>query len=99
VKRRRTFACAHCGAEVRATAKACPECGSDERTGWSGDAEAWSGDPPTGYGADEDFDYDEVLRAEGLAGRPSRERVRRRRNAIVVVLLGVGFLLLWWAGR
>lgn len=26
--------CAHCGAEIPRTAKACPECGADERTGW-----------------------------------------------------------------
>lgn len=26
--------CAHCGAAIPAHAKACPECGADERTGW-----------------------------------------------------------------
>ncbi|MES2696221.1 MAG: zinc-ribbon domain-containing protein [Verrucomicrobiota bacterium] len=26
--------CANCGAEIPRTAKACPECGADERTGW-----------------------------------------------------------------
>jgi predicted nucleic acid-binding Zn ribbon protein len=26
--------CANCGAAVPRTAKACPECGADERTGW-----------------------------------------------------------------
>jgi len=26
--------CAQCGAEVPRTARACPECGADERTGW-----------------------------------------------------------------
>jgi hypothetical protein len=26
--------CANCGATIPATAKACPECGADERTGW-----------------------------------------------------------------
>ena len=29
------FICPNCGAEVPATARACPECGSDEETGWS----------------------------------------------------------------
>ncbi len=27
--------CPNCGAEVPPSAKACPECGSDEKTGWS----------------------------------------------------------------
>jgi RNA polymerase subunit RPABC4/transcription elongation factor Spt4 len=26
--------CANCGATIPRTAKACPECGADERTGW-----------------------------------------------------------------
>lgn len=26
--------CANCGAEIPRDAKACPECGADERTGW-----------------------------------------------------------------
>ena len=26
--------CAHCGSEIPRQAKACPECGADERTGW-----------------------------------------------------------------
>lgn len=26
--------CANCGAEIPRAAKACPECGADERTGW-----------------------------------------------------------------
>ncbi|MCP4373978.1 MAG: zinc-ribbon domain-containing protein, partial [Deltaproteobacteria bacterium] len=29
------FACPNCGAEVPSKARACPECGSDENTGWS----------------------------------------------------------------
>ena len=31
------FVCPHCGAELPARAKFCPECGSDETTGWSED--------------------------------------------------------------
>ncbi|MBA3471301.1 MAG: hypothetical protein H0T53_16820 [Herpetosiphonaceae bacterium] len=29
------FICPHCEAKVPASARACPECGSDEQTGWS----------------------------------------------------------------
>ncbi len=31
----RYFTCPHCGAQVAADASACPECGSDNETGWS----------------------------------------------------------------
>ncbi|MFQ5965676.1 MAG: zinc-ribbon domain-containing protein [Candidatus Scalinduaceae bacterium] len=31
------FICPNCGAEVSLKALACPECGSDENTGWSED--------------------------------------------------------------
>lgn len=33
------FVCPHCGADVPRTATACPECGSDDQTGWSDEAE------------------------------------------------------------
>jgi hypothetical protein len=33
------FTCPHCGADVPFDAPVCPECGSDEETGWSQDAE------------------------------------------------------------
>jgi hypothetical protein len=31
------FVCPNCGADVAGGAKSCPECGSDENTGWSED--------------------------------------------------------------
>jgi uncharacterized membrane protein YvbJ len=31
------FICPNCGAEVPVRALSCPECGSDEKTGWSED--------------------------------------------------------------
>ena len=31
------FYCPNCGAEVPIKAKSCPDCGSDEKTGWSED--------------------------------------------------------------
>lgn len=57
----RTFACPHCGAEVNAGARACPECGADDTTGWSEDAGKWAADIPTGYGADDEFNYEEFV--------------------------------------
>ena len=31
------FVCPNCGAELPGSAKFCPECGSDDKTGWSED--------------------------------------------------------------
>ena len=51
--------CPNCGADVPRDAKACPECGSCEATGWSEQA-AYDGlDLP-----DESFDYDEFVKKE-----------------------------------
>ena len=51
--------CPNCGAEVPRNAKACPECGSDEKTGWSEKAYA------SGLGLpDEEFDYGEFVKEE-----------------------------------
>lgn len=100
VKPVRTLTCPHCGADVRAGALACPECGSDAGTGWSAQASDWAGELPAGYGDDPDFDYEEVLRSEGLApgARPSRAALRRRLIVAVGVLL-IACLLLWLVWR
>lgn len=34
MKARPPESCAQCGADIPPRAKACPECGADERTGW-----------------------------------------------------------------
>jgi zinc-ribbon domain len=51
--------CPHCGAEVPRNAKACPECGSDEETGWSEKAHGERLGLP-----DDEFDYDEFVKEE-----------------------------------
>jgi uncharacterized membrane protein YvbJ len=51
--------CPNCGAEVPPNAKACPECGSDESTGWSDSAHADHLGIP-----DENFDYDKFVEEE-----------------------------------
>ena len=47
--------CPHCGAPVPKRAKACPECGSDDRTGWASEEEiGYAGvDIPDAYDPDE----------------------------------------------
>ena len=51
--------CPNCGAEVPPKARSCPECGSDEDTGWSDEAYASGLDLP-----DDKFDYDEFTKRE-----------------------------------
>ena len=51
--------CTNCGADVPAGAKACPQCGADEYTGWSEEAYASGLDLP-----DDSFDYNEFVQRE-----------------------------------
>jgi hypothetical protein len=51
--------CPNCGAEVPPRARACPECGSCEETGWSASAST------SGLGLpDEEFDYESFVEEE-----------------------------------
>src|SRR6185503_8613566 len=60
--------CPNCGAAVPPDAKACPDCGSDDQTGWSETAAA------AGLGLpDESFDYDKFVDEE-FGERPARPR-------------------------
>ena len=56
--------CPNCGANVPRHAIACPECGSDESTGWSEKAYAENLGLP-----DDEFNYDEFVKEEFGTGR------------------------------
>lgn len=58
--RREPFACPVCGEEVSPNARACPECGACDKSGWSGEA----GDVLP----DDDFDYDKFISEEFGSG-------------------------------
>ncbi len=51
--------CPNCGADLPRKAKVCPECGSDEKTGWSDEAHVGGLDLP-----DEEFNYDKFVENE-----------------------------------
>jgi hypothetical protein len=73
--------CANCGAEIPRHARACPECGADERTGWR-DTSLYDGlDLP-----DDAFDAD-----ERQAGRRSRSKAAFR---VAWVWIGLAAALL-----
>ena len=77
--------CPVCGAEVPPNAKACPECGSDETTGWSEEAHASGLDLP-----DENFNYEDFLKRE--FGKEKRPRGIHWFWWIVAVLLLAAFV-------
>ena len=61
--------CPVCGADVPPRARACPECGADEQTGWSEKGRYDS----MGIPDDEDFDYNEFVEREFEGKRPKRK--------------------------
>lgn len=88
------FICPTCGALVERGAQSCPECGADDRTGWSETAGQWDPDIPTGY-AEDDFDYEEFVRREfGEKGGAAAFGVRSWLLAAIAVGLCLLLLLL-----
>ncbi|MEI7729944.1 MAG: zinc ribbon domain-containing protein [Verrucomicrobiota bacterium] len=82
--------CPQCGATVPPKARACPECGADELSGWSDEAVYDRLAIPR-----PDFDYNDYLRKE--FGTPEANRSRGISWFWRVVAIGlVGLFLLWW---
>ena len=54
----KVFTCPLCGGEVDSKARACPHCGSDEKTGWSESTYL------DGIDLYDDSDYEETIRRE-----------------------------------
>jgi predicted nucleic acid-binding Zn ribbon protein len=61
--------CPVCGADIPPRARACPECGADETTGWNEDATRYDGLDLPGESSGESFDTDETLQDENLKPR------------------------------
>jgi hypothetical protein len=87
MKTNATFVCPVCGGEVNRGAHACPNCGADERTGWSDRTYL------DGIDLGDDVDYDELLENEFPRQRPSR-----RKKISWVVIVAAILLLLSLAG-
>ncbi|MEP6664332.1 MAG: zinc ribbon domain-containing protein [Verrucomicrobiota bacterium] len=51
--------CPNCGTDLPRNARVCPECGSDENSGWSDEAAMSGLDLP-----EEDFDYEKFVENE-----------------------------------
>jgi len=83
--------CPCCGAEVPPNAKACPECGADEKTGWSEEARADELGLP-----DENFNYEEFVKREFGGGKKSflPHGIHWFWWAVALVILGI-ILFAW----
>lgn len=80
--------CPNCGAMVPPRARACPECGSDEETGWADEAVSQRLGIP-----DDSFDHDAFVREEfGEERRSLKPRGISWMWWAVAVLLVVAFL-------
>ena len=82
--------CPNCGADVPRSAKACPECGSCEKTGWSERAAYDGAGLP-----DDSFDYDEFVREE-FGERQARPNGIKWIWWSVAVLVLAAFLFLYF---
>jgi len=81
--------CPNCGAEVPPMARACPECGADEKTGWSEEAQASGLDLP-----DENFDYDDFVKREFGDKSPVPRGVRWF-WWVIALALAAAFIAVW----
>lgn len=83
--------CPNCGAELPSRARVCPECGSDERTGWSEDVAYDDLNLPG-----EDFDYDDFVEREFGAEGPLPRGIHPFwwGVAVLMVILGVWFWII-----
>lgn len=83
--------CPNCDAEVPAGARACPECGADENTGWSQPAHCDRLGIPD---PDEPFNYGEFVRNEfGPRGKPRGLHPLWIITAILLIAVFLGWLL------
>jgi uncharacterized membrane protein YvbJ len=86
------FVCPHCGAQVSTKASACPQCGSDETTGWSDEADKWAADIPTGY-SQEEFENNEFNKQQSLQKDKTLGMSPRLFAILIAVLILAIFLL------
>ena len=93
---RESFTCPNCGATVPAGAKFCRECGASDESGWNEDESSWAEDTASGYGPDDDFDYDDFVAREFPDHSPRLSRQRWKRWALIVLVVIVSVALLAW---
>jgi hypothetical protein len=86
MKTNKTFVCPVCGGTVSADAKACPDCGADERTGWSDRTYL------DGIDVGDEIDYEALVQSEFPTSSP-RPKIRFNVMAIIGAIVLVAFIL------
>jgi hypothetical protein len=76
--------CPNCGEAVPRKAKACPECGACEETGWSDDAESDRLGTPK-----ESFDYDDFVKREFGDDAPPPRKFGKLWAVVAIILLAL----------
>jgi hypothetical protein len=74
--------CPVCGEDVPRKARACPECGADEESGWKEGALQSDGLP------DEEFDYDRFV-ANEFGSAPRKDGMQRVWWLVSLILLAI----------
>ncbi|MBN1306770.1 MAG: hypothetical protein JXA18_02555 [Chitinispirillaceae bacterium] len=82
-----TVNCPYCGETIPRNAAACPQCGSDERTGWS------EGTYLDGIDLGDNVDYEVLHRNEFSSGHRTRVPLGRIITAAVLLLIFIAALL------
>ena len=84
-----TFSCPVCGADVPRGAKACPECGACEKSGWNQDRYVDGLNLP-----DENFDYEDFTAREFGHGSKKTGKQRLWLAVAIVVIAAMVWLTL-----
>jgi len=82
--------CPNCGADVPPKARACPECGSCEETGWSEEVETGNLGLP-----DEEFDYQDFVAREFGGSKPIPRGIRWWWWLVGLLVLMALVIMLW----
>lgn len=82
--------CPNCGAPVPPKAKACPECGSDDETGWPEAAESSGLNLPD----EEEFNYNEFVSREFGEDSPKPRNITWLWWVVAIVLILVFIVLM-----
>lgn len=83
--------CPNCGADLPRNAKVCPECGSDEKTGWSDQAYVGGLDLP-----DEEFNYEKFVEKEFGGKKKVVPQGLHPFWWLVAIIVIVAFVFLWF---
>ena len=86
-----TFSCPVCGAEVPRRAKACPDCGACEKSGWSQDQYLDGLNLP----GDGDDDGDYAVRQLGYGSRKTRAQ-RWWLIVTIIIVVALAWMTLRW---